>query len=257
MIRLRKVPPAHNEDCLPCGNSTMDTNDRVTFENDEHQPVVPDHEILIGRIVDGEIDDDGQRRFRAMADEKPALWRILAMRQNDMLQLSKQVEKETAGAENIELHRWRVLPHRLTWPLLVSGWAAMLIISLTWGVIALTGSGSQTDLDHIGNPGSKFTRPQIELTAPEHLTQYQNLATWVINEFQSSLLDTHLLDDGSIEIFYMRRIEEKVTLEPDLAAELLEAMENDEQIPPELLNRLLEAQIQRMVQDNEPTASES
>lgn len=235
----------------------MDNKDRVTFENDENQPDVPDHEVMIGRIIDGEIDDAEQQRFRAMADEKPELWRNLAMRQSDMMQLSKQVEKETAGVENIELHRWRVLPHRLTWTLVMSGWAAMLIISLTWGVIALTGSGSSTDLDHIGNKGLKFTTPRIELTAPEHLKQYQHLATWVINEFQASLLNTRLLDDGSIEIVYLRRIEEKVTLEPDLAAELLEAMENDEPIPPDLLNRLLEAQIQRMVQDNEPAAGES
>lgn len=257
MIRLRNVPLAHNEDCLPCGNSTMDTRDRMTFETDEHQPTVPDHEILIGRIVDGEIDDADQQRFRAMADERPTLWRILAVRQSDMMQLSKQVEKETAGVERIELHKWRVLPHRLTWPLLVSGWAAMLIISLTWGVIALTGSGSQTDLDHIGNSGPNFTNPQIELTAPEHLKQYQNLASWVINEFQSSLLNTHLLDDGSIEIFYMRRIEEKITLAPDLAAELLEAMENDASIPPGLLNKLIEIQIQRIVDNNEPISLES
>ena len=115
MIRLRVAPLAHNEDCLPCGNSTMDTNDRVTFENDEHRPVVPDHEILIGRIVDCEIDDVDQLRFRDMADESPTLWRTLALRQSDMMQLARQVEKETAGVENIELHRWRVLPHRMTW----------------------------------------------------------------------------------------------------------------------------------------------
>ncbi len=257
MIRLRNVPLAHNEDCLPCGNSTMDTIDRVTFENDEDQPVVPDHEILIGRIVDGEMDDSDHQRFRAMADERPALWRTLALRQSDMMQLSKQVEMETAGVENIELHRWRVLPHRMTWTLVMSGWAAMLIISLTWGVIALTGSGSRTDLGHIGNEGPNFINPQIELTAPEHLTQYQNLAPWVVNELQASILNSRLLDDGSIEIEYLRRIAEKITLEPVLAAELLEAMENDGQLPPDLLNRLLKIQIDRIIQANEPVADES
>ncbi len=257
MIRLRVAPLAHNEDCLPCGNSTMDTNDRVTFEIDEHQPVVPDHEILIGRIVDGEIDNADHQRFRAMADKRPAMWRTLALRQSDMMQLSKQVEMETAGVENIELHRWRVLPHRLTWTLVMSGWAAMLIISLTWGVIALTGSGSRTDLDHIDSESPNFIRPQVELTPPELLKQYMNLAPWVMNELQSSILNSRMLEDGSLEIDYLRRIREKITFKPDLAAELIEAMENDGQLPPDLLNRLLKIQIDRIIQANDPVADES
>lgn len=257
MIRLRYVPLAHNEGGLTCGNSTMDTNDRMTFETDEHQPAVPDHEILIGRIVDGEIDDADQQRFRDMADEKPTLWRILALRQSDMMQLSKEVELETVGVEGIDLHGWRVLPHRLTWPLVISGWAAMLIISFTWGVIALTGSDTRTNFNPIDSENPNFIRSQVELTPLEHLRQYENLATWVINELQASILNSRVLDDGSIEIVYLRRIQEKITLEPELAAQLLKAMENDAPLPPGLLNKLLESQIKRNVYENDFGAGES
>ena len=62
---------------------------------------VTDADILIGRVVDGEADEQDLADFERLAADDPRLWRAVALRQQDMASLSDVVDHEIALARGL------------------------------------------------------------------------------------------------------------------------------------------------------------
>ncbi|MHC5114219.1 MAG: hypothetical protein ACYTGP_07305 [Planctomycetota bacterium] len=167
-------------------------------------------EVLIGRLIDGEQTTNDQQRFEAFADAQPALWRRLAQRHLDRRTLVDEVTRATGPAATIELpRRWFALP-RLTWSMALSGWAAVLIMALSWTLVTLASQPPEP----ISSGGPAFDTRTIEPDAEELLARYLE-APWVVGEMQPVVLDVQEMTDGRIGINFMRRIEEVVIVAGD------------------------------------------
>lgn len=225
-----------SDEYTSCGDMTMDmnepTHDRL---NDNLSPEMED-EILIGRLVDGEAGDEDDARFEKLAEETPTLWRTLALRQRDMQLLANQVELETKLADQIELPSFAIMPRNITWTLALSGWAAVLILCLTWSLVVVAGGRADADMNIINDQGSL---PPLPVTPEEHLRKYKNLNDFVIGELRATLLNTETLADGSVELTYLRRIEEKIIIDAELYEQIELSSEKGETIPHDLLEQLL------------------
>lgn len=166
-------------------------------------------DVLINRVIDGEVSKADRRRFDDLAASDPDLWRRLALRQQDMALLADQVGEATVGALHTDLpHRW-LLPRRLSWPLALAGWAAVLIIALSWSLSALV----DRDLSPMRGAGP-IPVQNGHLTAEEHLQRYLD-APYVLGDLQPTVLEVEPLSDGRVAVHFVRRIEEVAFLDPD------------------------------------------
>src|SRR5688572_21853643 len=110
-------------------------------------------DVLIGRIVDGEASPAQRQHFESLASVDSALWRRLALRQQDMAMLAVHVEPALNAAEKIELPVAAAggvagpaadastdpaaAPLLLSaakgpWWMAVSGWAALIALATAW-----------------------------------------------------------------------------------------------------------------------------
>ncbi len=208
----------------PCGMRTMDEHTRMTRHDDTPSAAELEEEILISRLIDGEAKTDDEQSFEQRAEVQPALWRRLALRQRDMLLLAAQVEKRTACADTIELHGLPIFPRRLTWTLSVSGWAAMLILAVTWAVTS--GGWRDEGVEEIKQGDMPtFINPHQEVLSQQALLEQYERAEWVQGELQATLMQWQRLEDGSVELSYLRRLQERIILSPELAAEVMKKVE--------------------------------
>jgi len=177
-------------------------------------PDSPQHEgdceldILIGRMIDGEVSEEDRSRFDFLAASEPDLWRRLALRQQDMRLLAGQVDRTIAGAVHTELPRRWLLPGRLSWPIALAGWAAVVIIALSLALTALVERGM--------NPPTMAQVPVAHdrLTPEEHYARYLH-APYVLGDMQPVVLEVERLTDGRVAVHFVRRIEEVAFLDPD------------------------------------------
>jgi len=166
-------------------------------------------DLLISRMIDGEVSEADRRRFDELAASDPDLWRRVALRQQDMALLADQVGEVTAGALRNDLpHRW-LLPRRLSWPLALAGWAAVLIIALSWSLAALV------DRDLSPTRAGPIPVQNGHVTAEEHLQRYLD-APYVLGDLQPTVLEVEQLSDGRVAVRFVRRIEEIAFLDPQL-----------------------------------------
>ncbi len=173
----------------------------------DHTSLPDETETLIGRLIDGEATPQDQEAFEQMADRETMLWRTMALRQLDMTMLSERVRDRTDVAERIE-----VTPNprrRLNVPLMLSGWAAVLMLGLWWAVAAGPGEGGgRALLEPVVAPDLARER---ELTPDEHLDRYLQ-ADFVLGELDPHLLDQEPLGGGRHRLRIMRRIEEFIEI---------------------------------------------
>jgi hypothetical protein len=171
-------------------------------------------DMLIGRIIDGEASLAQRERFEGMAADDPALWRVLALKQQDMSMLTSHLEPRLNAAEQVELPEVpldliepvsasgsRLL--RMPWWISVSGWAAMIALTMAWGYSANRGNAAGSS--STGIPAGQPTA--VKLTPEEHLREYLQ-APYVLNEMPPMLLDNQPLPDGRIAVSFLRRIVE-------------------------------------------------
>lgn len=217
-----------------CGKWKMNEHTRMELPEDTLTPAQLEEEILIGRIVDGESKPEDDGRFEELAEMQPVLWRTLARRQRDMLLLASQVDVQTRCAERIELQGMAILPRRLTWTLALSGWAAMLILALTWGALVMYTNYKDSRFDAISDGGVGIlpapTRPG-ELTPKELLDLYEANAPWSVIELSSKLLMMNVLENGDLLIGSMRRFDEQIIIPAPFAQEFLKMQERGETLP--------------------------
>ena len=144
-------------------------------------------------------------------------------------------EVDTRSADHIHLPAIAIMPRQITWTHALSGWAAVLILCLTWSLVVVSGGKADSGLDKVN-----ALIPLPELTPEEHLRKYFNFSEFVLGEFRATLLQTTELDDGSLELRYMRRFEEKIVIGADLVEQIELSFEKDETIPHDLLEQLLQ-----------------
>jgi hypothetical protein len=161
-------------------------------------------ETLITRLVDGEATDDDRVHFEHLAGSEPTLWRQLAMRQQDYMLLTAEVHRVTAAAAGRALRFSWLAPRRLTWPLVLSGWAAVLIVSLSWALMTL-----------VTTPRPGASASPASLSPEEHYTRYRS-APYVLGEMHPEVLQVDELTDGRVAVHFLRRIEEIAFLDPSL-----------------------------------------
>ncbi len=165
-------------------------------------------EALIGRIIDGEATHQEREHFERSAAVESHLWQVLALRQLDMTLLTDRVVAQTDAADRVEIgaggRRWT-----MNMPLAVSGWAALLVVAVSWAGIASRGPdpGTLQVEPVVGSPGSGQS-----LTPDQHFKKYLG-ADYVIGELGPILLQTEKLGDGRHRLRFIRRIEEYVEVD--------------------------------------------
>ncbi|MDY7108486.1 MAG: hypothetical protein SYC29_07595 [Planctomycetota bacterium] len=166
-------------------------------------------DLLINRIIDGEAGEADRRRFDELARSEPDLWRRVALRQQDAILLTEQMGEATAGATGTELPRRWLMPRRLSWPLALAGWAAVIIVAVTWSLSALV------DRELAPRNSTPMPVQNAPLTAEEHLQRYLE-APYVLADLQPDVLEVDQLSDGRVAVRFVRRIEEIAFLDPQL-----------------------------------------
>jgi hypothetical protein len=159
-------------------------------------------------MIDGEANDDDRERFEQLAATEPDLWRQLALRQQDQSMLVEQVAAATDTIERVELRRSWLMPSRLTWGLSLSGWAALIIVALSWGATTLV--NQQLDArEH----GPLIEEANTQLSPEQHLLYYRD-APYVVGDLEPEVLDVEPLSDGRVAVRFVRRFEEVAFLDP-------------------------------------------
>lgn len=181
----------------------METTPPINHYDEELRP-----EVLIGRLIDGEASENDRQMFERMADHQPALWRDLALRHEDAARLSASVEPmldrlERAAAPMQQARETR--RRLLTMPVALSGWAAMIIIGLTWAIVSMVHMNEQPA------NGNVVAQPPVSVpfTFTEHMERYRS-APWVLGEMQPHLMEWEELEDGRVRLRYLRRFEEQL-----------------------------------------------
>jgi len=215
----------------------MSEHERMNLNDNDPLRTDIDDEILIGRLVDHEASGEDQDRFERAADMRPDLWRALALRQRDMMILAGQVEIATAGAERIELPDGKdaaglILPRRLTWTLALSGWAAVLIVALTWATIVMVGGARNGGVGEVSGQGDTVVPAQsLETADPAKLLdQYMANAPWNVREQDPSVQTFELNAEGGY-LWIMRRFDEELYLGPVEAQKLLQLQAEGVKLP--------------------------
>jgi hypothetical protein len=177
--------------------------------DEAHSEKVSELDLLINRIIDDEAGEADRRRFDELARSDPDLWRRVALRQQDLMLLAEQVGEATASAAETDLpHRW-FLPRRLSWPLALAGWAAVIIIALSWSLSALV------DRELAARNAAPMPVQNAPLTPEQHLQRYLE-APYVLADLQPEVLEVEQLSDGRVAVRFVRRIEEIAFLDPQL-----------------------------------------
>ena len=171
----------------------MPNDNSDNSNNDQTPETASEAEILLTRLVDQQATEQDQLRFEQLAEDDPTLWRTLAEQQQEMAALSDTVIEQLVAADRVELpsRRASITPIK---PFAFIGWAAAIIIAAVWIVI----------------PAKEPIGPTtVDLTAGQHREEYER-AEFVNSDFDPVLLDTEVMEDGRIKLYYMRRHEEWV-----------------------------------------------
>jgi hypothetical protein len=168
-------------------------------------------DALVGRIIDREATPRDCAAFERRASDDPNLWRTLALRHLDMAMLSDRVAEHTDAADRVDTP----VPGRRRRPLSVavtlSGWAAVLLLGLSWVLVVAGGRGAAGP-EPAYRSVSGFPVAADDLTADEHFRRYLQ-GDNVLGELDPILLETEPLPDGRYRLRIIRRVEEYVDVD--------------------------------------------
>lgn len=165
---------------------------------------VPEEDLLISRLIDGAASDAERMRFETLAEANTMLWRELACRHQDMSGLREQVRMATAGAGDVDLPRRWFVPPRVSWTMAMSGWAAVLIVMVSWAALAL-----------VPRTGRGPTAERVSATrSPEELYQEYLSAPYVLDDMPPEVTAVDPMSDGRIAVRFVRKSEEVLFVDP-------------------------------------------
>jgi hypothetical protein len=178
------------------------------------EPGVDHADILIGRMLDDEATSDDCEHFERMAHQHPSLWKALALRQQDMMRLSRTMDERTRTADDVELPGTRRgdVNRKLSALLTLSGWAALIVVAALWMTTA------QSDRMFDASANRVAVAPPVDMTADDHFAAYLQAGRdsgQVINQLPPTLLEQIELPDGRLRLRIMRRVEESLIVDPD------------------------------------------
>lgn len=192
--------------------NTASHNDRDQRDHAE------DIERLMTRIIDREADDADRQRFAQLATDDPSLWRALAERRQDMLDLSQEVASELAAAfqVNVDLareHRTAAAASsdRARRPRWWLGWAAAAAIATGWFIHAIFNTAPN---DPAAPPIVPVAGANDRLNPHQHLRHYLR-SPFVIGELDPIMLKYEEMGNNQAELRILRRIEEAYLLDAD------------------------------------------
>ncbi len=177
-------------------------------------------DLLISRVIDGSADPEDWSSFRALAAQDPAIWSELSSAQRDHEALRESIHALEAIAQRVDLPGGSGSPHvierRFDLVARWGGWAAAAVILIGWftglgpvgGAHQPTGNGPMT--------GSMV--PSLKGATPEQaFDQYIESGREdgrVVAELPDQLVvETRPLEDGTIEVIYLRQIIERKVLD--------------------------------------------
>jgi len=157
---------------------------------------------------------DSLQRFERIAQRDPAAWRQLALTLHDELhmrhELAASIDEASRSAATAEINRAhtqhadRSVLSTARWGAW-SGWAVAAVLLLAMLVI-VPGQSAH----HVTPPGGSAT--VANLTAQQALEQYITTGTEegrVISELPTVLVEARPLDDGRLEVLYLRQFLER------------------------------------------------
>jgi hypothetical protein len=163
---------------------------------------------LISRIVDKIETPAEWAEFRSLAATEPSAWEMLAEAQRDNHRLARLTAEATDFAAAVELPEIAVPePYRFRRPLsAAAGWAAAAVVLLAW--IATGTSGVQRSGDDLQTAGFSAT-PSADDSFRNYLERGQADGI-VLGELEPKvLIDTRPLDNGAVEVVFVRQIIER------------------------------------------------
>lgn len=186
----------------------MERNSNPNAQREEpgsNGPMELTADILIGRIIDGEASAEDRAQFEELAAINSALWKSLAVRQQDMASLILRFDEETRGIDRIELPQPQSQGRSLRMPWLVAftGWAAMFIVAILWG---MQHASDLRERDQLVRSLPANSSSEV-LTPEDHLRAYLH-APFVVGEWEPTLLRSEPASNGRTLIRMLRRIEE-------------------------------------------------
>lgn len=173
-----------------------------------------ERDVLIGRIVDGEATPDDWRHLATLASQDQSVWADVADTQRTHDRLARAVDQAIAPADYIELPAYRVVDahpvqHRLNLVSRWGGWAAAAALVLVWalGPRPPVNPGSP-------NAGGEQTAGLLPSWTPEQaFDRYVDAGKQsgqVVKELPDRVVySTRPLDDGTLEVLYLRQVLER------------------------------------------------
>jgi hypothetical protein len=179
-------------------------------------PAPTDADILITRIIDGEASPEDWAAFKALAARQPEVWRDLAECQQDHADLSAAVSAAWRIADSIDLPveeaRSAQLSRRVRGAMAWGGWAMAAAVALAFTTQRPAGNSAEpmTAGPTLGPGVIPVSTPEQAYDAYLELGRQEEL---VLEEVPTRILvETRALDDGTVEVRYLRQILERVTV---------------------------------------------
>jgi hypothetical protein len=163
--------------------------------------------MLIGRLLDREATAEDRLRFERLAGSASDLWKTLALRQLDMVELSDRVCAATEPAERVDVIA--AAPRRWSPRLALSGWAAAIVLGLWWMVAP--GEVPRQQVQPAAN--SAVNAVAVETLTPRELLRRYLASPFVLGESDPILLEQQELPDGRHQIWFVRRIDETAIID--------------------------------------------
>lgn len=184
------------------------------------QPIVslqPDErDVLISRVIDGVATSEDWSTFRAAAAHDPTIWSELADTQRDHESMCMRVHQHVGIADQIELPTAlfddQPLRHRLEMVSKWGGWAAAAAILLVWFIGNPAGI-THTEPGHLtgglAGSGLLLTQSQPDQAFNRYLDEGQRTGRVVGEMPEQIVIETRPMQDGTIEVLYLRQIIER------------------------------------------------
>lgn len=185
-----------------------------------NEPIVslqPDErDVLISRVIDGVATREDWSTFRAAAAHDPSIWSELADTQRVHESMCASVHRHIDIADKVELPTNlfddQPLRHRLELVSKWGGWAVAAAILLVWFIGNPAGlSHSDTGPITSGIPGTGLllNQSQPDQAFSHYLDEGQRTGQVVGEMPEQIVIETRPMQDGTIEVLYLRQIIER------------------------------------------------
>ncbi|MBO6512343.1 MAG: hypothetical protein JJ974_00070 [Phycisphaerales bacterium] len=193
-----------------------DQSNELDMRNSAHM-----RDLLISRVIDGSATPEDWSSFRILAANDAEVWTDLSDAQREHEALSEVMHMASSIADGVELPGGSgsplVFESRVTTTARWGGWAIAAVLLLGWftGTISMNTSNGLNR--GTGGPATAGMIPLRQADTDQAFDQYlqagQNSGK-VVGEMPNQIVvETKPLENGTIEVIYLRQIVERRVLE--------------------------------------------